>query len=66
MSKLKRTRRVLGTRTATETTHRALDLVADEVALARAPRALVVRGRGRIEPLEGNHFRDAADEVDVR
>jgi hypothetical protein len=54
VSKLERTRRVLGTRTETETIHRALDLVADEAALARALRALVVRGRGRIEPLDAD------------
>lgn len=45
--RLERARRALGTRTETETIHRALDLVADEAALARALRALIVKGRGQ-------------------
>ena len=49
VSKLSRTQRVLGTRSETETIHRALDLVIDEAALARALRALVVKGHGRVE-----------------
>ena len=53
VAKLERTRRILGTRTETETIHRALDLVADEVALARALRALVLKGQGHIESLDG-------------
>ena len=51
MSKLERTRRILGTRTETETIHRALDLVADEAALVEALRSFVVKGRGHIEDL---------------
>ncbi|MGH7264911.1 MAG: hypothetical protein ACREMB_08680 [Candidatus Rokuibacteriota bacterium] len=54
MRKLDRTRRALGTRTETETIHRALDLVADEVALARALRALIVKARGHIETLDAD------------
>jgi len=54
VAKLERTRRILGTRTETETIHRALDLVADEVALARALRTLVLKGRGHIESLDEN------------
>lgn len=54
IQKLERTRRILGTRTETETIHRALDLVADEVALARALRTLVARGRGRIKELNAH------------
>lgn len=49
---LQRTKRVLGTRTETETIHRALDLVANEAALAKALRQLVIRGRGHIEALD--------------
>ena len=49
VSKLERTRRILGTRTETETIHRALDLVADEAALVEALRSFVVKGRGHIE-----------------
>lgn len=54
VAKLERTKKILGTRTETETIHRALDLVADEVALARALRALVVKGRGHIESLDAD------------
>ena len=54
VAKLERTRKILGTRTETETIHRALELVADEAALARALRTLVVKGRGRIEDLDGS------------
>lgn len=53
VTKLTRAQRVLGTKTETETVHRALDLVADEAALAKALRTLVVKGRGRIEALDG-------------
>ena len=49
VSKLERTRRILGTRTETETIHRALDLVADEAALVEALQSFVVKGRGHIE-----------------
>ena len=52
VSKLERTRRILGTRTETETIHRALDLVADEAALVEAMRAFVVKGRGHIEDVD--------------
>ena len=50
--KLNRARKVLGTRTETETIHRALDMVADEAALAQALRNLVIKGRGQIEALD--------------
>ena len=49
VSKLERTRRILGTRTETEIIHRPLDLVADEAALVEALRSFVVKGRGHIE-----------------
>jgi hypothetical protein len=49
IEKLERARRALGARTETETIHRALDAAADEAGLARALRALIVKGRGRIE-----------------
>jgi hypothetical protein len=52
--KLARARRALRTRTETETIHRALDLAANEVALARTLRALIVKGRGRVESLDGD------------
>jgi hypothetical protein len=52
VAKLERTRRILGTRTETETIHRALDLVADEAALIEALRTFVVKGRGHIEALD--------------
>ena len=50
--KLERTRRILGTRTETETIHRALDLVAEEAALVMALRDFVLRGRGHIEDID--------------
>ena len=53
MVKLNRARGALGTKTETETIHRALELVADEAALAKALRALVVKGQGHIEALDG-------------
>ncbi len=52
VAKLERTRRILGTRTETETIHRALDLVADEAALVKALRNFVVKGRGHIEDID--------------
>jgi hypothetical protein len=52
VSKLERTRRILGTRTETETIHRALDLVADEAALIEALRSFVVKGHGHIEAVD--------------
>ena len=54
MVKLNRARGALGTKTETETIHRALEMVADEAALAKALRALVVKGHGQIEALDGN------------
>jgi hypothetical protein len=54
VTKLTRAREVLGTKTETETIHRALELVADEAALAKALRALVVKGHGHIEALDGD------------
>jgi hypothetical protein len=51
---LRRAERALHTSTATETIHRALELAADETALARALRALVVEGRGRIVALDAD------------
>ena len=52
MTKLERTRRILGTRTETETIHRALDLVADEAALVRTLRDFVLKGGGHIEDVD--------------
>lgn len=46
--KLNRARRALGTKTETETIHRALDMVADESELAKAPKALLELGLGSI------------------
>jgi hypothetical protein len=53
-SKLERTRRILQTRTETETIHRALDMVADEAALVEALRRFVMRGRGHIEDVHAS------------
>jgi hypothetical protein len=52
VAKLERTRRILGTRTETETIHRALDLVADEAALVEALRTFVAKGRGHIVDID--------------
>jgi len=52
VAKLERTRKILGTRTETETIHRALDLVADEAALVEALRRFVRKGRGRVEDVD--------------
>jgi hypothetical protein len=51
-AKLERTKRILGTRTETETIHRALDLVAEEAALVQALRNFVLKGGGHIEDLD--------------
>jgi hypothetical protein len=53
VQRLERARRALGTKTETETIHRALDLAADEVALAKALERLVRLGPGAIEPIDG-------------
>ena len=50
--KLRRARRALGTRTETETIHRALELAADEAAMARALERLLRLGPGAIEPVD--------------
>lgn len=52
VSKLERSRRILGTRSETETIHRALDLVADEPALVEALHTFVSKGRGHIEDVD--------------
>jgi hypothetical protein len=52
VAKLERTQRILGTRTETETIHRALDLVAEEAALVQALRSFVLKGGGHIEDLD--------------
>jgi hypothetical protein len=53
-AKLNRAKRVLATRTETETIHRALELVADEMELARALKALVEKGRGHVEEIDAD------------
>jgi DNA polymerase III epsilon subunit-like protein len=50
--KLDRARKALGTRTETETIHRALDMAAAEAELAKALRELIIKGRGRIEDID--------------
>lgn len=52
--KLNRAKRILGTRTETETILRALDLVADEAELAKALKELVVKGHGHIEDVDAD------------
>jgi hypothetical protein len=53
LATLNRARGALGTTTETETIHRALELVADEAALAKALRLMVVKGHKHIEALDG-------------
>ena len=48
VAKLRRAQKRLRTRTETETIHRALDLAADEVELAKALKELLDKGRGHI------------------
>lgn len=50
--KLNRARKVLGTRTETETIHRALEMAADEAELARALKALLELGPGSIVEID--------------
>ena len=45
---IEQARRVLGTKTETETIQKALELVADEARLARALRDLLDKGKGHI------------------
>jgi hypothetical protein len=49
---LRRARRALGTRTETETIHRALELAADEVGLARALDRLLRLDPAAIRPID--------------
>jgi copper homeostasis protein CutC len=44
VGKLNRAKKALGTKTETETIHRALDMVADEAGYARALKALLELG----------------------
>jgi hypothetical protein len=48
VAKLHRAQKHLGTRTETETIHKALDLAADEAELARALKELLDKGRSHI------------------
>jgi hypothetical protein len=52
MVRPERSRRILGTRTETETIQRALDLVVDEAALVEALHRFVLKGRGHIEDVD--------------
>ncbi|PYN42853.1 MAG: hypothetical protein DME00_28175 [Candidatus Rokuibacteriota bacterium] len=52
VAQLERSRRILGTRTETETIRRALDLVVDEAALVEALHRFVLKGRGHIENVD--------------
>jgi hypothetical protein len=52
VARLERSRRILGTRTETETIQRALDLVVNEAALVEALHRFVLKGRGHIEDVD--------------
>jgi hypothetical protein len=48
-TKVERARRILGTRTGTETIQRALDLATENAALIRTLRNFVLKGAGHID-----------------
>ena len=48
VGKLRRAQKRLGTRTETETIHKALDLAADEAELAKALKNLLDKGKGHV------------------
>lgn len=48
MNKLKRAQKVMGTRTETETIHRALEIATSEIDLAEALQDLLTHGKGRV------------------
>ena len=52
VARLERSRRILGTRTETETIQRALDMVVDEAALVEALHRFVLKGRGHVEDVD--------------
>ena len=59
VTKLERARKALGTRTETETIHRAIEVATNEAGLARALQNLIVKGRGRIEDMSFTSNRPA-------
>ena len=48
MNKLMNAQKAIGAKTETETIHRALEMAANELALARALKDLLDRGKGRV------------------
>jgi hypothetical protein len=52
VGKLNRAKRILRTRTETETIHKALELVADEGALARALKNLIGKAHRHVEAID--------------
>jgi predicted kinase len=48
VAKLRRAQKQLGTASETETIHKALELAANEVDLAKALRELLKKGKGRV------------------
>jgi hypothetical protein len=53
VGKLRRAQKRLGTRTETETIHKALDLAADEAELAKALKNLLDKGKGHVVDVLG-------------
>ena len=53
VTKLLRAKKRLGTRTETETIHKALDLAANEAELAKALKNLLDKGKGHIVDVFG-------------
>ena len=48
MNKLRSAQKAIGAKTETETIHRALEMAANELALAQALKNLLDRGKGRV------------------
>ena len=48
VNKLRRAQKAIGAKTETETIHRALEMAANELALAQALKNLLDRGKGRV------------------
>ena len=48
MNKLRSAQKAIGAKTETETIHRALEMAANELALAQALKNLLNRGKGRV------------------
>ncbi|MCC7202367.1 MAG: hypothetical protein IT393_06895 [Nitrospirae bacterium] len=48
IKRLKKAQKAMGTRTETETIHKALEIAASEIELAKALQNLMIRGKGKV------------------